>query len=950
MTLFASDEINLIRDAIQKSGAKWQAAENWVTKLSIQERRQMLGQIPGHINYPDAKMIKLPAVENIPVQFDWRNNNGNWVTPVRNQGDCGSCWDFSAVAQIEAWWKIHNNSSEMPDLSEQIVLSCGENGGCEGDAIETALDFAISTGIPPESYLTYQESDDVPCSNAVTGWQSEVTTIPGWGYITMDEENVDNIKNAVYYHPVSAAFEVYSDFYAYDSGVYEYTSGTYEGGHAILIVGWDDEAECWICKNSWGEDWGESGFFRIKWGECNMGTYSPFIYDEIITTPSLTFSPDNYDITLTSGDSAALAFVVKNSGTSNLVCSAVDYASTIAFHIDDYGSFDGSSWWCGDTMIGGYDDHWLQYLETPMLDLSTTTAPVLTWKGKWALEDAVGAISPYDGWDGCNVWISTDGGRNFSVISPNTPAYNCTNLYSFADSDEGWDLGSPIPGWGGTSGGWVDVQFDLSAFRDDSVVIRWALASDLAYSTSNDAALTGFFVDNISVSEGSNLIFQNNGSQVEDMLPFGLGGSTVEWATIASDGFSISPDDSIIIEVQISTRGLNPGDYSLTIMFISNDITKKYNYSTIHLKILTPEHDLAIADLWLPSEEFPIMVSNPIGLKIINRGTSDETNFKAACTLSQGSDIKISDTVEVDYLSAGAAQIIQFTPLVLQDTGFYNFKTQLLDCSADIYLYNNSYQSTFKASNFIDGFENDNGFWDYQGGWGPTTQIDKHSGNMAAHVNSGVKYLNNMDASLQFIPGIIIKNCEYATLKFWSIFQIEENKDFCYVELSSDTVNWTKAMTLTGFQQKWKQFQVSLNDFIAVGDSSVWVRFHFVSNESGNGVGILIDDVTIYPENITAIMADNQIDQLPSRFHLRQNFPNPFNPVTKFTYELPRESIVELSVYNFRGQLIEELVSVKQPAGVYSVTWNADHLPSGIYFYRLSANGYSQTKKCVLLK
>jgi len=59
---------------------------------------------------------------------------------------------------------------------------------------------------------------------------------------------------------------------------------------------------------------------------------------------------------------------------------------------------------------------------------------------------------------------------------------------------------------------------------------------------------------------------------------------------------------------------------------------------------------------------------------------------------------------------------------------------------------------------------------------------------------------------------------------------------------------------------------------------------------------------------------------------------------------------VELSIFNFRGQLVEKLVAAKQPAGFYTVDWNAEHLPSGIYFYQLSAGQYLQTKKCVLLK
>ena len=70
--------------------------------------------------------------------------------------------------------------------------------------------------------------------------------------------------------PVQAMFTVYSDFLSYKSGVYQYTHGKKLGGHAVKIVGWGVEngVEYWIAQNSWGPEWGENGFFRIKFGEC----------------------------------------------------------------------------------------------------------------------------------------------------------------------------------------------------------------------------------------------------------------------------------------------------------------------------------------------------------------------------------------------------------------------------------------------------------------------------------------------------------------------------------------------------------------------------------------------------------------------------------------------------------------------------------------------------------
>ena len=89
---------------------------------------------------------------------------------------------------------------------------------------------------------------------------------------------------------------------------------------------------------------------------------------------------------------------------------------------------------------------------------------------------------------------------------------------------------------------------------------------------------------------------------------------------------------------------------------------------------------------------------------------------------------------------------------------------------------------------------------------------------------------------------------------------------------------------------------------------------------------------------------------LPTDFVLHQNYPNPFNPVTTITYSLPIKSQVELVVYNTLGESIVQLVNEEKETGSYSVELNAIDLPSGIYFYRLQAGEYVNTKKMILLK
>ena len=101
----------------------------------------------------------------------------------------------------------------------------------------------------------------------------------------------------------------------------------------------------------------------------------------------------------------------------------------------------------------------------------------------------------------------------------------------------------------------------------------------------------------------------------------------------------------------------------------------------------------------------------------------------------------------------------------------------------------------------------------------------------------------------------------------------------------------------------------------------------------------------------TALGLNSEQDVLAKDFKLDQNFPNPFNPKTKISYQLPTSTSVQLSIYNLLGQKVATLVNKKQSAGNYSVQWDASGFASGVYLYRLETNnGYKQTRKLVLLK
>ena len=274
-----SAEIDEINDAIHVKGAKWIAKENPISMLPLKERIKRLGAME-ELNTGAAADESPSGAVTLPSAFDWRNyNGGNYVSPVRDQGSCGSCWAFSTTAALESKALITFGwPNTNLDLSEQIVVSCTDSLAPSGDArpndcesggyASTASDFLKYTGTSLESCYYYTALDGT-CSSACSNWQGNVYKFTSWSSVVSGgTADANAIKNAVYTSgPVVAWFKVYNDFYSYHSGVYSYTSGSYLGNHFVLVVGWDDSHNAFIVKNSWSASWGESGYFRISYSE-----------------------------------------------------------------------------------------------------------------------------------------------------------------------------------------------------------------------------------------------------------------------------------------------------------------------------------------------------------------------------------------------------------------------------------------------------------------------------------------------------------------------------------------------------------------------------------------------------------------------------------------------------------------------------------------------------------
>jgi len=266
------ERIDFLNQKINEKNLSWVAGETSMSKLPKEKRRARLGLIKPPFQKQNAGIetnyITSPLSASYPSSLDWRNKDGNdWISPIKDQGECGACWAFSSVAVVESRAKIElNKPSYNIDLSEQDVVSCNTGGGsCSEGSESDALTHMKNTGIVKESCFAYTASNN-SCSNKCSNWQNEILKVQNYNLISA---SAGYIKQAVNdYGPVTVYMYVDDDFNYYLEGIYSHTLVTWTGGlHSITIVGYNDSGQYWICKNSWGTGWGESGYFRVSYSE-----------------------------------------------------------------------------------------------------------------------------------------------------------------------------------------------------------------------------------------------------------------------------------------------------------------------------------------------------------------------------------------------------------------------------------------------------------------------------------------------------------------------------------------------------------------------------------------------------------------------------------------------------------------------------------------------------------
>jgi PKD repeat protein len=284
------EKINKINKNLKEKGMHWVAGPTEVSEMTYSERKQLYGQSTfpagfeyycgGIISTASEGLLKSATASNYADKWDWRDRHGkNWISPVTNQGACGSCWAFAAVGATEAMVNLYFNQLLNLDLSEQDVLSCSGGGTCGGGYPSSALNYITKTGIVDENTFPYNGIYQ-PCENK-GNTPSELIKISGridFGLSLYPREE-DNLKKMIIQQgPLSSAlsdwnhaivlagYQVVQEgdvFFFRDLNLQRYWK-TVEPGNPLI------GKTVWIFKNSWGEYFGDEGYIYVETALSNI--------------------------------------------------------------------------------------------------------------------------------------------------------------------------------------------------------------------------------------------------------------------------------------------------------------------------------------------------------------------------------------------------------------------------------------------------------------------------------------------------------------------------------------------------------------------------------------------------------------------------------------------------------------------------------------------------------
>ncbi|KAK2961002.1 putative Cathepsin B [Blattamonas nauphoetae] len=263
----ATSEEDIVRTVNNVKGGLWKAAVYKGTKFNLEAAKMSL----------DSTILSEEKLDYVPFKsgpesFDARERWPSFATPVQMQANCGGCWAFATSQAMS--YRLGIAGCYKGLMSTQDLLSCDKtNNACRGGNPLRAQIYVANEGITTDECIPFvSEFGRVPlCPSKCTN-QSEIQRFK---YKTPFGVTVNDVQAMLMESgPLYARYNVYEDFLNYKSGIYVHTTGVKVGSHAVLLLGWGTEngVDYWLLQNSYSDEWGEQGYFRVRRGtnECGI--------------------------------------------------------------------------------------------------------------------------------------------------------------------------------------------------------------------------------------------------------------------------------------------------------------------------------------------------------------------------------------------------------------------------------------------------------------------------------------------------------------------------------------------------------------------------------------------------------------------------------------------------------------------------------------------------------
>jgi len=252
------DNMEMARQFNQKGEYSFKMGVTSFADLTEDEFQEYIHKSNGY--KPKSKLKRelfIGSGKAAPDTKDWTTEGA--VTPIKNQGQCGSCWSFSTTGSIEG--QNYLTFNKLSSFSEQELVDCshGSNQGCNGGDMDAAFEWIETNGLCYESAYPYTGVDGT-CEESSCTAQVKVKS-----YVDIAQGNTDDLKTAVgTVGPISVAVDANTMWQLYTGGIFDHRCNKNKLDHGVLAVGYG--SNFWKVKNSWGESWGEDGYIRLADG------------------------------------------------------------------------------------------------------------------------------------------------------------------------------------------------------------------------------------------------------------------------------------------------------------------------------------------------------------------------------------------------------------------------------------------------------------------------------------------------------------------------------------------------------------------------------------------------------------------------------------------------------------------------------------------------------------